>query len=236
MTNNQLYWIDLFCGAGGTSAGIHLAGSVTTVGGQAIVTASHLNTYYGNGGVHSIESPSPTITTKDRVAKVDVNFLDQQYTSSEPIGIDQPCNTLTTVPKFSIIKTKNFILNPSWGGNNGSVDNPCCTVVARQDKAPLYIVSTSLGELQIPIYEDDSETMIFIKEFVASYGIYDIKMRMLNIPELKQIQGFPRDYVLIGNQTEQKKFIGNAVEVNQARAIVTTKIAALRNHFKLSVA
>lgn len=209
------------------------AGSVTTVGGQAIVTASHLNTYYGNGGIHSINNPSPTITTKDRVAKVDVNFLDQQYTGSEPIGIDQPCNTLTTVPKFSIIKTKNFILNPSWGGNNGSVDNPCCTVVARQDKAPLYIVSTSLGDLQIPIYDDDSETMILIKEFMACYGIYDIKMRMLNIPELKQIQGFPKEYKLIGNQTEQKKFIGNAVEVNQAKAIVSQKILTLKKHFEM---
>ncbi|WP_298220841.1 DNA cytosine methyltransferase [Flavobacterium sp.] len=207
--------------------------TITQTGGnQELVTASHLNTYYGNGGVHSIESPSPTITTKDRVAKIDVNFIDQQYTSSEPIGIDQPCNTLTTVPKFSIIKTKNFILNPSWGGNNGSVDNPCCTVVARQDKAPLYIVSTSLGELQIPIYDDDSETMICIKEFMASYGIYDIKMRMLNIPELKQIQGFPKDYKLVGNQTEQKKFIGNAVEVNQAKALVSCNYLSLHNYFQ----
>jgi DNA (cytosine-5)-methyltransferase 1 len=42
---------------------------------------------------------------------------------------------------------------------------------------------------------------------------------MLNIPELKQIQGFPRDYKLIGTQTEQKKYIGNAVEVNMAKAL-----------------
>jgi DNA (cytosine-5)-methyltransferase 1 len=206
------------------------AGTVTTVGGQSLVTASHLNTYYGNGGVHSLEQPSPTITCKDRVAKVDVNFIDQQYTSSEPISIDQPCNTLTTVPKFALIKTKNFILNPSWGGNNSSVDNPCVTIVARQDKAPLYIVSTELGEIQIPIYDTDSETMIKIKEFMITHGIVDIKMRMLNIPELKQIQGFPKDYKLIGNQTQQKKYIGNAVEVNQAKALVTANYQALLNY------
>ena len=29
--------------------------------------------------------------------------------------------------------------------------------------------------------------------------------------------GFPEDYVLIGTQADQKKFIGNAVEVTQAR-------------------
>ncbi len=49
------------------------------------------------------------------------------------------------------------------------------------------------------------------------YGIIDIKMRMLRIPELKRIMGFPENYVLIGTQADQKKFIGNAVEVNMAR-------------------
>jgi DNA (cytosine-5)-methyltransferase 1 len=195
------------------------AGTVTTVGGQSLVSACHLSTYYGNFGLHSVNGPSPTITTKDRVTKVDVNFIDQQYGNGSAASIENPVNTLTTVPKFALIKCKNFILNPSWGGNNSGIDVPSVTIVARQDKAPLYIVSTELGEIQIPIYDTDSETMIAIKEFMINYGIVDIKMRMLNIPELKQIQGFPRDYKLIGTQTEQKKYIGNAVEVNMAKAL-----------------
>jgi DNA (cytosine-5)-methyltransferase 1 len=44
-------------------------------------------------------------------------------------------------------------------------------------------------------------------------------MRMLKIPELKQIMGFPIDYTLVGSQAEQKKYIGNAVEVNMARVL-----------------
>jgi DNA (cytosine-5)-methyltransferase 1 len=195
------------------------AGTITTVGGQAIVTASHLSTYYGNFGLHSIDNPSPTITTKDRVTKVDVNFIDQQYGTGVATSIEKPIGTLTTVPKFNLVKAQQYIFNPAWGGNNGSIENPCCTVVARQDKAPLYLVSTELGQITIPVYETDSETMIKIKEFMVSYGIIDIKMRMLNIPELKQIQGFPKDYKLIGTQTEQKKYIGNAVEVNMAKAL-----------------
>ncbi len=31
--------------------------------------------------------------------------------------------------------------------------------------------------------------------------------------------GFPENYVLIGTQADQKKFIGNAVEVNMARVL-----------------
>ncbi len=195
------------------------AGTVTTVGGQAVVTASHLSTYYGNFGLHSIDNPCPTITTKDRVTKVDVNFIDQQYGTGVATSIEKPIGALTTVPKFNLVKAKQYILNPSWGGNNGGIDVPCCTVVARQDKAPLYLVSTELGEITIPVYENDSETMIKIKEFMVTHGIIDIKMRMLNIPELKQIQGFPKDYKLVGTQTEQKKYIGNAVEVNMAKAL-----------------
>ena len=44
-------------------------------------------------------------------------------------------------------------------------------------------------------------------------------MRMLKIVELKKIMGFPADYTLIGTQAEQKKFIGNAVEVNMSRVL-----------------
>ena len=205
------------------------AGTITTVGGQALVTASHLATYYGNYGLHSIESPAPTLTTKDRIAKVDVNFIDQQYGTGSPASIDKPIGTITTIPKFNLVKAQQYIFNPAWGGNNGSLENPCCTIVARQDKAPLYLISTELGLMAIPVYENDSEIMILIKRFMVLHGIVDIKMRMLNIPELKQIQGFPIDYKLIGNQTEQKKFIGNAVEVNQAKAIVESNYISLFN-------
>ena len=47
-----------------------------------------------------------------------------------------------------------------------------------------------------------------------------IKMRMLNVGELLRIQGFPTGYVLKGTQTDQKKFIGNSVEVTTAMKMV----------------
>ena len=58
-----------------------------------------------------------------------------------------------------------------------------------------------------------------IKQFMCMHGIVDITMRMLRIRELKLIQGFPEDYVLVGTQSEQKKFIGNAVETHVACAL-----------------
>ena len=71
---------------------------------------------------------------------------------------------------------------------------------------------------------------------MALYGIIDIKMRMLKIAELKKIMGFPEDYVLVGTQADQKKFIGNAVEVNIARSWCEALCAEIENHHKKQVA
>ena len=98
------------------------------------------------------------------------------------------------------------------------MDNPCFTLIARMDKMPPYLVTTKEG-LGIEIYDTDSTLTAKVKEFMCIYGIIDIKMRMLNVGELKRIMGFPDNYTLVGTQAEQKKFIGNAVEVNMARVL-----------------
>ena len=87
------------------------------------------------------------------------------------------------------------------------------------DKAAPYLISTEeIGDV-VQFSETDSPMTRKIKEFMLLYNIVDIKMRMLKIEELKQIMGFPRDYVLVGTVAEQKKYIGNAVEVGMARAL-----------------
>ena len=70
---------------------------------------------------------------------------------------------------------------------------------------------------------------------MAIYGIIDVKMRMLNISELKRIMGFPEDYTLVGTQAEQKKFIGNAVEVNMSRVLCEALAERLSELKKIAV-
>ena len=65
---------------------------------------------------------------------------------------------------------------------------------------------------------------------MALYCVVDIKMRLLMIDELKLIMGFPKDYVLIGTQADQKKFIGNAVEVTIARKWCEALCSGLRDY------
>ena len=176
------------------------AGTVTCVDHHAFVTA-----YFGNGYNTSIEEPNPTVTTKERHALVSVDL-------NEPMP-DVPLDKVT-------IQSRQFLANPySFKSNGGTLEKPCCTLIAHMDKAPLWLVTVDYKDLAIAIFETDSPMTRKIKEFMAMYGIIDIKMRMLNIRELKRIMGFPDNYVLIGSQAQQKKYIGNAVEVNMSRVL-----------------
>ena len=192
------------------------AGTITTKDHHALVGAEFMSQYYGNGYNSSIEEPSPTVTTKDRISLVRC-FIDNQYGNGTPSSVSTPCPTIPTNPKQSLVKT--FLMNPQFASKGGSVDNPCFTLIARMDKMPPYLICTEQGKVGIAIFEDDSPMTRKIKEFMAIYNIVDIKMRMLKVSELKKIMGFPDDYVLIGTQSEQKKFIGNAVEVNMSRVL-----------------
>ena len=179
-----------------------------------IINPAFLTKYYGTGeNVQSINEPAGTLTTKDRFGKVQVNWLDKQYSGPHNHqSIDQPAGTILTSDKHALMTAKGFIYNPSHGGHSMHIEQPCPTIIARQDKAPLYFIQYSINEnVRVEIYEGDSDTMIKIKEFMALYGISDIKMRMLKVLELLVIQGFPIDYKLFGNQSDQKKFIGNSV-------------------------
>lgn len=218
------------------------ARTLTTTGGNhELVQPEFLAAYYGNGdNVSSIESPAPTIPTKDRVALIQPEyFIDQQYGRSKPKSVESPVGTVTNTPKFNLVDVEPFLMptaydntpksidapaptltasrrhhylvNPSHGGHTTSTENPCPVIIARQDKAPLYLVQCEKGPVQIAVYDNDSEISIRIKQFMVLYNLVDIKMRMLRVSELLKIQGFPADYQMVGNQSDHKKFIGNSV-------------------------
>lgn len=195
-------------------------GTITTIDHHAVVSAQFITEYYGGKDHnHSLEVPATTVTTRGRHAIVKANFLDAYYGNGHEHSIDLPAPTVTTADRFSLVTADKFIMNPQYTSSGGSIDKPCFTLIARMDKMPPYLVSTEKGEIQIMVYESDTPAMRKIKEFMAIYGIVDVKMRMLNVGELKRIMGFGSDYTLIGTQAEQKKYIGNAVEVNMAMAL-----------------
>ena len=178
-------------------------------------------TYYGSGvNFHSLDKPCPTIPTKDRLAKINLVLMNYGSVKGSHRSIESPAGTVVVNDKHNLVTLEHFIYNAAYKNTGSSIDKPSPTIIARQDKAPLYLLSYSRAEeVVIPIYEDDTETMIKIKKLMAFYGIANIYLRMFKIPELLKIQGFPEDYVLVGTQAEQKKYIGNAVEVTIARKL-----------------
>jgi DNA (cytosine-5)-methyltransferase 1 len=75
-----------------------------------------------------------------------------------------------------------------------------------------------------------------IKEFCNENKIVDVKTRMLKIIELKRITGFSENYILVGRMDEQKKFIGNAVEVKTFKAIIEAIASGLITMYKSKAA
>lgn len=155
----ELLYIDLFCGAGGTSTGVERA----RLDGRKCARVNFLSKQFGGdpqGKNIGVDGPAPTLTTKDRVAVVLPHSAEQCI--------------------------------------------PACE-----------------------ISPEDTPAMCRIKEFCALYGIVDITMRMLRIAEMKRIQGFGDDYVLVGTQEEQKKYLGNAVVTQVATAMCEALAGAL---------
>lgn len=205
--------------------------------------------YYGNNDTaKGLDEPCDTVTTKDRHALCAVTWLDKQYGSGDHNhqSIDQPCGAIPTVPKLNqctafVMATHfnnaahsvdaphpvitadrhwHYLVNPQWGTPTHGLDKPCPTIIARQDKTPLQI-ATALPGTQVPAIDiNDSPTMAAIKLFMLAFGLSDLKMRMLKVVELKRITGFPEQYILLGSQAAQKKFIGNAVPPGMVRAII----------------
>lgn len=193
--------------------------TVATQSRLGVAQVSFRSKYYGGspeGKSVSVEEPAGAITTRDHHS-----FITAYYGNGHNHSIDEPAQTVTANRKW------HYLMNPQFQSAGGSVDSPCFTLIARMDKMPPYLIQTEQGEMAIVIEPDDSPAMVKIKQFMALYGIIDIKMRMLRIPELKRIMGFPSDYVLVGTQADQKKFIGNAVEVNMARVLCEALCARL---------
>lgn len=218
--------------------------------------------YGSGGQHSSIENPAPVIPTRARTAMIKPEFfIDKQFTGyRNNQSIEVPAGTIMTNDKHSLVRAEPFImrtsysnqptsidepaptilasrkhhylLNPSHGGHTVDIDRPCPVIIARQDKAPLYFIEAEEGSFKIAVNEGDSEVMIRIKQFMAAFGLVDIKMRMLKVCELLRIQGFPPGYRLEGNQADRKKFIGNSVVPHVVRCWGEAMCISIRSQSK----
>lgn len=231
----QVSFLTSYYGNGGNRSVEEPAPTLTTKDRLAFIDMQ-----YGNGTPSSIEQPSPAVTTNPKQNLVSCeHWIMNTNFNNVGCSIDEPAQTITANRKW------HYLMNPQFRSAGGDIEKPCFTLIARMDKRPPYLVEADTEGDLLPfirqtenglvyeIYETDSPMTQQIKEFMAMYCIVNITMRMLRVNELKRIMGFPEDYVLVGTQTDQKKFIGNAVEVNMARVLceaIVKKLISLKKN------
>lgn len=230
----QAQFLDVIYGNGTPYSIDRSSPTVRTKDGLALMSPNFLINYQGQSKANSVDESSPTIMTKDKLYLGSIQyFIINQYSGGGQLdSIDKTAAAVTTIPKGQIIELepliaeskdvkKNVMLFNCYHGqmNVSSIDKASPTVIARQDKSPLSILISEEGWVAIPVYKTDSEIVVKIKEFMAMYGIADIKTRALMVKELLKIQSFPENYYLADGTTDQKKWIGNAVPPLLARKI-----------------
>lgn len=216
--------------------------------------------YSGPDNHQSIDQPAGSIMPNDKHCMITSNFIDRPFSNGgQHSSIDEPAGAIMGVPKLNLVHAEKFIMptnydnqcsdinaplgtitanrkyhyliNPQFNNGGSSVNDPCFTLIAGMNKRPPYLVVTEEGELCIEVYNTDSAIVCKIKEFMALYGIADIKMRMLVVPELLAIQGFPANYELLGTQADKKKFIGNSVVPHVVRSWAEQMALELERYF-----
>jgi len=146
---------------------------------------------------HSLQEPMPTLDTSNRFGVVEPLIM-EYYGNGGTDPVNKPLGTVTTKDRFALLEP--FIVKCAHGGGEASrtysVDEPIPTLTCSNENA-----------------------------LISPKGL-DIHFRMLKNHELKQAQGFPIDYKITGNSTEQTKQIGNAVPVNTAKALAMVVMGA----------
>lgn len=190
--------------------------TITTQSRLGLCSLEFIDEYKTDRKPSAINQPLSTITTQGGKGLVSCAFLDKYYGIANAQSIDKPCDTITTVDRHSLIQPL-FIEKAYSNCVPQSIDRPCDSITTVNK---MNLIQAAYSGENLVVNEKDSPYTKLIKMFMAEYGIVDIYQRMLNVDtELKPIQGFPKDYVLLGTQTQRTKFVGNSVNPDIMKAI-----------------
>jgi DNA (cytosine-5)-methyltransferase 1 len=89
-----------------------------------------LVSYYGaSKGMGSIQSPAPTVTTKDRVGMVTpIRWIDRQFRTGYATSVKEPVGAILTVPKTALCTA--FLVPSNFDNTARSLDQPAPTILA----------------------------------------------------------------------------------------------------------
>jgi DNA (cytosine-5)-methyltransferase 1 len=236
-------FIQTYYGNGGVTSVKDPSPTITTKDRCALIRSLFIDQQFGQSKPSSILKPVGAITANPKYALYYYKWLLDTNFKNVGRDIEQPSPVITANRKH------HYLVNPQFSSAGNNVEVPCFTLIARMDKRPPGMVTVRTDQDDLPsfikvvgntiiyeIYDTDSPKTKEIKEFMVLYGLTDIKMRMLLVNELLRIMGFGDDYILLGSQTDRKKFIGNAVECTQSQVIAEAIAMAVFKHLLLMAA
>ncbi|MET4106018.1 DNA cytosine methyltransferase [Hymenobacter sp. UYP22] len=179
-----------------------------------------------------IDLPAPTLATCFQPDLVTVQpFVHTYYGNGSVRTLNEPCPTIPTKDRVGLCQPEGFLFSHVHTNEPWSLEQPTRTIVA--SRRHQYVVQILRGCPQLQPQPGDSITMRLLKALCRRFGIADIFMRMLYVPELKLIMGFRSDYHLGGSATEQKEMLGNAVCPAVARALAVAMTPSVLKARKL---
>jgi len=190
---------------------------------------------YGTNDVRSLDLPLSTITGSGAHHGLvyPIPLLMGHETGQIPKPVDDPVQTILAQGRINLITA--FLL-PNEGfyrGNKAhSIDDPLHTVTSRGAGGIVSPFVFNIGQMSAKdrarsINEPLSTVVTKAEHCLVEPGTYlDIHFRMLKNHELKQAQGFEKEYILKGNITEQTKQIGNSVPPPLGKALSEVAMSA----------
>jgi len=179
----------------------------------------------------TIDKPVPTVATAGAISLIEP-LLVEYHGTSKPYQISKPVKTITTKDRFALLEP--FLIKCCHGDDKRTmpIDKPVPTLTCSNENALVEPFVFNIGQSSVndrsrSIHEPLSTIVTKAEHCLIEPGMrLDIRFRMLKNHELKKAQGFPDDYILTGNTTEQTKQIGNAVPVNTAKALAKAAMSA----------
>lgn len=189
-----------------TTRPIHEALSTMTTNLHHGVVVPFLASYYGTDNLSRVTDALPTVTTVEKQALIMPPMLVGNYSPGWTRPVTEPTGVITTADHHSLVVPPFLLSYYTRSSGQGAAVASMVDPVPTQPTWPLhYLVQPS----ELPAIEDCG-------------------FRMLQPHEIQRAMAFPDDYVVLGNNREKVKQLGNAVTSPVMAMLIERCVATLQ--------
>lgn len=154
-------------------------------------------------------------------------FLIAMEHGGRVVDLDKPLPTITTARGGAFGLVQPFVIGQQSGATARPVSDPIPTLATAGAVSLIepFLVSFYGSGVNVSSVREPLRTLTTRDRFgLVQPAHLDITFRMLKVHEGAAAMGFPEGYRFAGTVRDQMAQVGNAVEVNQARALATVQL------------